>query len=97
MPAGTIQKIIACVPKVPNTGVSTAPCATQGVNRFVPAMQDAFVVDPSLEQTLTAIQNANNGSIDYAAAGTAFGAAFILVVTLYVMAKPIGALIRAVR
>lgn len=90
MPAGTLKNIIVCVPKNPNTGNSTTPCATINNVRHVPAMQNVFIVDASLQPSLTAIQAANNGTIDYTVAGGAFAASFTLVMMIWLASKKIG-------
>ncbi len=97
MLSGSVQNVVLCIPKTPNTGNSQAPCATVGAQRYVPHVQTAYLLDPSIEPTITAIQNANNGSINYHASATAFGASFILVLTLYVMAKPVGTMLRLLK
>jgi hypothetical protein len=97
MPSGSTQQVVVCIPKNPNTGNSTAPCATVGSTRYVPATINAFVVDPSMQQSLTAIQNANNGSIDYGQAGTWFGAAFTLVMVIWFVSVKLGAIISLIK
>jgi hypothetical protein len=97
MPAGSIQKVLVCIPKIPNTGPSTAPCATVGTARYEPATIDAFVVDPSLESVLSSLQTANTGTYDYAQASQWFAASFTIVIVIWIISKKIGAIISLLR
>lgn len=68
------------------TGDSVAPCTTIGADRQQPAMISAYVLDPST--------NLLNQSVlvpfDYDSMGTAFGVAVTIVLTFWLIAKPIG-------
>ena len=55
MPAGFLQTSILCVLKVPNSGTSTAPCVTVGIDRYVPVKQTTYVLYPATESAIDAI------------------------------------------
>lgn len=46
---GSLQYVIECVQKSPNTGASTAPCVTVGATRYAPSMTQAYVIDPAYQ------------------------------------------------
>jgi hypothetical protein len=81
---------VTCVPKVPNTGDSTAPCATVGEDRYVPVVVTGVLVPSSQGPVIDAIALVNTGTIDYASAGAAWAASFCLTVLCWFTAKQIG-------
>lgn len=97
MPAGSVHQVLVCVPKVPNSGNSVGPCSDIGAVRHVPAVMNGFVVEPSLETTLNALQSANNGSIDYVQAGTWFAGAFVLIMTIWLVSMKLGMIISLIK
>lgn len=94
MPAGTVQQIIVCVQMSPNNvGTSTAPCATLGNIRYEPSMISAYVLDP-----LSTLENLSQVvPFDAANAGAAFAFGLTLVLTSWVVAKPIGLMLELVK
>lgn len=93
MPAGFLQTTYVCVPKVPNTGASTAPCSTVGLNRYVPVEQTSYVLFPSSAAAIDAVA----APVDYASLGSLWGFSFTASLILWMLAKKAGIVVQAVR
>lgn len=95
MPSGTVQVVLVCVPKVPNSGGSTAPCATDAGTgqHYVPSQMKAYLVDPAvtLESTVQLVP------FDYTQAALAFAFGLTIVLTIWIMAYPIGAILGLIK
>ena len=93
MPAGFLQTSILCVLKVPNSGTSTAPCVTVGIDRYVPVKQTTYVLYPATESAIDAI----SAPVDYTSLGVLWAFGFSLTLGLWLVAKCAGSVIEAVR
>jgi len=91
MATGSVQMVLVCVPT--GGGVSVAPCASVGPQAYAPAQMQAYVVDPSV--TLDSV--VQTVPFNYTSAAGAFAFALTMVVTFWLAAKPVGAILGVLR
>ncbi|MCL2658827.1 MAG: hypothetical protein FWD62_15735 [Betaproteobacteria bacterium] len=93
MTTGTLQNVVVCVPAASATTAQQAACPSVGMQYYVPAQVQAYLLDPAQHNFIDAAL----GEFDYAYASAIWGLAFSMVVGLYFAAHGIGLTLGMVR
>lgn len=93
MTVGTIQTVVICVPSTTATTAQQVACPKAGIQFYVPARVQAYLLDPSQQNEIDAAL----GPFDYVYASSIWAFAFSMVVGLYFFSHGIGLVLGMVR
>lgn len=92
-PAGSVQYIIECVPSVPVSGTSIAPCVNVDAVGYSPAQVQAYVVDPAFASYIDELTT----PFDYTLGSAFWVFGFTGVMILYFTSHVIGLVLKKVK
>lgn len=93
VPAGSTQYVLECVPRVPTTGTSIAPCVNVSGAGYRPVQVQAYVIDPAFSSYIDELTT----PFDYTLGSAFWAFGFTGVMILYFSAHVIGLVLKKVR
>lgn len=93
MANGSIQTVLVCTPAANANATEQAVCPKVGAQFYVPTNVQAYLLDPSQQNSIDAAL----GEFDYAYASGMWSLAFSMVVGLYFVSHGIGQVLDMVR
>lgn len=93
VPLGSVQYVVECIPRVPASGNSLAPCVNVGAVGYRPIQVQSYVIDPLSASYLDQLST----PFDYALGSAFWAFGFSGVMILYFSSHVIGLVLKKVR